>query len=324
MSQRQLLLHRLCESVYFREVRVLHEERLPATGPVLYLGLHRNGAVDGFLYHTLLPRANFLIASQLTRSAFGRLFFGGCIEVARAKDGRNGPSGEEAISRSVEHLRGGGELVVFPEGTSSLGPSPLPFHRGAARIIAECMTAGIRIAVVPLGIFYDAPTRFRSGAGIVVGDPIDTDLAESLEGPERVNALHTRIEASLERLFEEARSFEVSSASRPAIATLLGLGPVVLAGALANAVPLLAGWGAARRLADGPNVISLWKILVGVPVFVLWAVGVLATSMLLGHAAWAALYLAFTHLGLASYHRVREAASSLLHARPRQEALPHA
>lgn len=308
MSQRQLLLHRLCERVYFREVRVVHEERLPEAGPVLYVALHRNGAVDGFLYHSLLPRATFLIASRLTRSTLGRLFFGGCIEVARAKDGRNGPTGEEAISRCVEHLRGGGELVVFPEGTSDLGPRHLPFHRGAARIVAKCLANGVRVRIIPLGVFYDEPTLFRSGAGIVVGEAIDTVSETS------VDALHDRIVASLEHLFEESRSLEFAPAARPAIATLLGLGPVVLLGALLNAVPLLAGWGAARRLADGPNVVSLWKILVGVPAFLLWAAAVLTTCAVLGHVELAALYVAFTHLGLASYHRVREAASTLSHA----------
>src|SRR5437773_8087506 len=69
--------HRICNRVYFARVTVLHPERLPKTGPVMYLGLHRNGAVDGFIYNALLPRAVFLISTQLRRNPLGRLFFSG-------------------------------------------------------------------------------------------------------------------------------------------------------------------------------------------------------------------------------------------------------
>ena len=71
------LLHGFCNRVYFDRVTVLHPERLPAVGPVLYLGLHRNGAVDGFLYHDLVPRTVFMISTQLRRNPLGKLFFSG-------------------------------------------------------------------------------------------------------------------------------------------------------------------------------------------------------------------------------------------------------
>ena len=65
-------LHRFCTWVYFARVTVIYPERLPAAGPVLYLGLHRNGAMDGFVYHSLLPRARFLISTQLRRNPLVR------------------------------------------------------------------------------------------------------------------------------------------------------------------------------------------------------------------------------------------------------------
>jgi hypothetical protein len=67
-------------------------------------------------------------------------------------------------------------------------------------------------------------------------------------------------------------------------ALLLVLGPIVLAGALVNLPPLVAGGLAARKFADGPNVIALWRIMVGLPVLVLW-VG-FVTIMLLFCGGW--------------------------------------
>jgi len=51
--------HWLCARLYFERITVLHPERLPENGPVLYVGLHRNGAVDGFIYRQVLPRGFF-------------------------------------------------------------------------------------------------------------------------------------------------------------------------------------------------------------------------------------------------------------------------
>ena len=56
--------HWLCARLYFERITVRYPERLPATGPILYAGLHRNGAVDGFVYRQVVPRGVFLISTQ--------------------------------------------------------------------------------------------------------------------------------------------------------------------------------------------------------------------------------------------------------------------
>lgn len=49
-------LYRFIKMVYFERIALIHPDCLPRTGPVLYLGLHRNGAVDGFVYDQVLPQ----------------------------------------------------------------------------------------------------------------------------------------------------------------------------------------------------------------------------------------------------------------------------
>src|SRR4026207_2167783 len=76
--------------VYYRRIHLVGREHLPLEpGPVLYVGLHRNGAVDGMIYKRLFPRATFLIAARLLTSWFRRLFFTG-IPVTRDKDAAPG------------------------------------------------------------------------------------------------------------------------------------------------------------------------------------------------------------------------------------------
>jgi len=71
--------------VYFRKISLYGKENIPANGAVLFIGLHKNGAVDGFVYNRVLSPVTFMLAAQLRRNPIIRLFFDG-IEVTRDKD----------------------------------------------------------------------------------------------------------------------------------------------------------------------------------------------------------------------------------------------
>jgi 1-acyl-sn-glycerol-3-phosphate acyltransferase len=321
--------HWLCARIYFERMTVLHPERLPENGPALYLALHRNGAVDGFIYHHFVPRGVFLISTQLRRSFFARLFFCGIV-VARRQDEEDRGQNDDALQQCAELLSDGGELVIFPEGTSSLGPRHLPFKSGAARIALDAVARGISLRIVPLGIHYERASVFRSKVEVVVGEPISTALPTGLSELGRLKEMKRRVAVALEsvganfpsagaqadaerlayvatlgtprsyfvglkaletgvpepllvrwqRLAEELSSrrvlrhqgiplFPVGSWVLYA-SLLLVLGPLVLAGAVVNFPPLLAGWLAGRKFADDLNVIALWRILMGLPLFVIW------------------------------------------------------
>ncbi|HKW09452.1 MAG TPA: 1-acyl-sn-glycerol-3-phosphate acyltransferase [Gemmatimonadaceae bacterium] len=201
------LLH-VVARIYYRRVRVVRLTPFPAgERPVLYVGLHRNGAVDGILYKSAFPRAVFLISRQLVRSWFARLFFTG-IPVTRDKDEHEPSSRRDnarALATAVDHVVAGGDLFVFPEGTSDLGPRHLPFKPGAAKVLAGAMERGVTPVVLPLGIFYEAAPTFRSDVCIVVGAPIDVAQCAAIEDQRRqVAALMARITTGLEEIAVEA------------------------------------------------------------------------------------------------------------------------
>jgi hypothetical protein len=91
------------------------------------------------------------------------------------------------------------------------------------------------------------------------------------------------------------------------LGVLLVLGPLVLAGIAANALPWFAAWGASRKLADDTNVISLWKILVGLPAFVIGMA--LVVGMLAAFQAWCAIgvFALLTWVMWAGYDRMKRA-----------------
>ena len=360
-------LYRFIKTFYFERITLIHPERLPRTGPVLYLGLHRNGAVDGFVYDQVLRDPVFMISTQLRKNWFARLFFEG-ITVTRTKDEGDRALNDAALLQCLDHLRAGGELFVFPEGTSSLGPCHLPFKSGAVWLLLDYLEGGDRppLQVVPLGIHYERPWAFRSKVEVVAGLPISTGLPPDASRIERLKTMKGRMQAALEEVginvpSEErqelihrfayvatlgtARSyFKSLKMMEPAVpgkimdewrglepalrdaklwfhqgaplfpagavslylAGLLVVAPIVFAAIALNLPAFIAGWHAGKKLPDGRNVVSLWKILVGLPAFALWSGAVVMTLLLLGKLLWLAAYLAVTSAGVKLYYRFKK------------------
>lgn len=216
------ICHWLCVHVYYERATVRHRERLPAGGPVIYLGTHRNGAVDGFLYHQVVPRCEYLISTQLVRGLLPRIFFDG-IPVARTEDGGDREQHGAALARCREFLQDGGELFIFPEGTSTLGPRHLPFRSGAVRIALDCLARGLPLRLVPIGIHYERAWAFRSRVEIEIGEPIDTAFADGATPVQRLGELKRRCAAALERVGANFKSGpEQAEAEMLAYAATLG------------------------------------------------------------------------------------------------------
>jgi hypothetical protein len=71
-----------------------------------------------------------------------------------------------------------------------------------------------------------------------------------------------------------------------------------------NVVPLAGAYVAGRRLADAPNTIALWRLLVGAPLAALWALAWIALGVVAG-AAWPLGHAAATAAGLVAWPELR-------------------
>ena len=185
-------LSQLCVRVYFSRIDVL-PARPSLSGPTLIVALHRNGALDGWVYKSIFPFATFMISAQLQKNLLARLFFTG-IAVVRDKDQAEGghSSNTDAMNRCYDLLGSGGTLAIFPEGTSSLGPRHLPLKSGAARIALEAAQRQVPVTILPLGITYDAPSTFRSNVQVIAG-PLFSPSSFTL--PELKREIASRLEA---------------------------------------------------------------------------------------------------------------------------------
>jgi hypothetical protein len=154
-----------------------------------------------------LPRGIFLVSTQLLRGFFARLFFCG-IAVARKHDEEDHSQNDDALRQCTQLLADGGELVVFPEGTSSLGPRHLPFKSGAVRIALNALAQGVPLRIVPLGIHYECAWAYRSKVEVIVGEPVSTELTAGLSDLGRLKEMKRRMTSALESVGTNFGSLE--------------------------------------------------------------------------------------------------------------------
>ncbi|MDJ0866847.1 MAG: lysophospholipid acyltransferase family protein [Myxococcota bacterium] len=210
------LLCLLLLRAFYRRVEVVGRERVPGTGPVLFVANHPNSLVDPMTMLALLPRRpRFLAKSTLWQSPILRPFLAlaGAVPVHRRQDvgeGADPSSNRDTFARCHEELGAGGAVALFPEGLSHHEASLQQLKTGAARIALGAPDAAA-VRIVPVGLVFEEKARFRSRALLVVGEPIDPapERARS-QADERaaVRALTARIEAGLRRVTPNHESWD--------------------------------------------------------------------------------------------------------------------
>jgi len=357
---------RLISRLAFNRVSVIHRQRIPASGPLLFVATHRNGALDAAAYKVAIDNAMPMVSAQLQGNAVGRFLFQG-IAVARAKDRKRGLQGDnvQAVNQCIELLQDQGRLFVMPEGTSSLGPCHLPFQRGAAKIAHAALQAGVKLRIVPLAVHYLDPTAWQSRVEILVGDAVqpasdstvatlhrmisqaleavganfenqtlqrnaetlayastlgsDRSYAESLKYFEKIDPDHSvKLEQRMRSLLSDNKLFNHQGVALiPArlapfyFLYWLLLMPFPLAFSLLNAPVLIAGYIASRTLPDDNNVIAFWRMVVALPLGLLWAVLLSVLAAATSGGVGLVLYWLTSVIGIKTWYRFRKLSAAL-------------
>lgn len=218
---------RLALAIFFRRIERVGLDRVPTHDPLVVVANHGNGLLDPAILLAALPRpVRFLGKSTLWRNPALRPFLAlaGVIPVFRRKDPGVDPArNAETFTRCREALAHGEAVALFPEGISHGEPSLQPLKTGAARIALGAAAAGAgAVAVLPVGLSFDARESFRSRALVTVGTPFDAVAGAGLvappeppgEDPEAVRSLTAAIGRGLSEVtvqyqdWTEARLFE--------------------------------------------------------------------------------------------------------------------
>ncbi|GAB3302024.1 lysophospholipid acyltransferase family protein [Hymenobacter tenuis] len=199
--------------VFFRQLEVRHPKRLQMRGPLLIASNHPNTLMDPLVaaINRRQPIA-FLAKSTFFKNPIVRAIMesGNSIPIYRRQDLDTGAENltpaqleaqnEKAFGRCYDYFDKGGTIMIFPEGTSVAERRLRPLKTGAARIAlgAEArhnFTLGVHI--LPMGINYFDPQRFRSDVFV--------DLAEPIRVADYADQYHQDPDAAADVLTEEIR-----------------------------------------------------------------------------------------------------------------------
>lgn len=182
--------------VFFRRIEVRHRKRLQTPGPLIIAANHPNTLMDplvvaanrrdsvAFLAKSTFFKGSFmkwLMAQTNSIPIYRRQDAGGDEPAAQVSAEELARRNEATFGRSYDYLDQGGTIMIFPEGSSVTERRLRPLKTGAARI---ALGAAARhdfkreVQILPVGINYFDPSRFRSDVLLNVALPIQvTDYA---------------------------------------------------------------------------------------------------------------------------------------------------
>lgn len=173
------VIFKIALRVFFRKIEVRNQHLIPVTGPLLIAANHPNTFMDPIAIAAVVkPEVFFIAKSTVFSSPLNKwlLHQMNLIPVYRREDGASPTTGNSnAFRKCFEILKQCGTLLIFPEGNSFNERRLRPLKTGAARMALEteanaAFKAGVQI--LPIGLNYSDPTRFRSNLFINVGQPI--------------------------------------------------------------------------------------------------------------------------------------------------------
>ncbi|MBL8627567.1 MAG: 1-acyl-sn-glycerol-3-phosphate acyltransferase [Myxococcales bacterium] len=206
----------LAMRVFFRQVEVVGLEHVPATGPVIFAGNHPNSLIDPILIITTCGRRvrfaakDTLFSTRIMRALLGAL---GAVPLKRKDDhgaATGGLDNDAAFAAMFDALAAGDTIGIFPEGLSHDASQLARLKTGAARLALGAARRGAPVVVVPCGLTFVHPKRFRSRVLVQYGPPITiaAPAAAEADAPDAARALTARLEASLRSLTINASDWD--------------------------------------------------------------------------------------------------------------------
>jgi 1-acyl-sn-glycerol-3-phosphate acyltransferase len=215
-------------NLFYRRIFIEGTENIPTDKPVIFAPNHQNALMDPLAILYTTPFQTFFLARAdiFKRPLLQKIFtFFKMLPVYRMRDGiKSLDKNDETFSRSVEILKRGNKLTLFPEAQHNNKHFLLPLKKGIPRIAflaAKTHGFDIDLQIIPVGIHYSNYYRFKSDLWVTYGKPIalvDFETAFETNENDAHNLLRERIAESIKPLMlnitsiEEYRTFETAIA----------------------------------------------------------------------------------------------------------------
>lgn len=200
------LARRVLMPFYFRHLKVTGQENIPRTGPVILAPTHRS-RWDALLipYAAGKPITGRDLRYMVTEDEMKGLQ-GWFIRRMGGFPVNTRHPGVSSLRHSVELLRNGEALVMFPEGDIFRDGQVQPLKPGMARIAlqVEASKRDMGLVIVPISIRYSDPIpHWRCDATLTIGTPIKVADYSSKSAKKSAEQLTYDLETALRNLDAE-------------------------------------------------------------------------------------------------------------------------
>jgi 1-acyl-sn-glycerol-3-phosphate acyltransferase len=199
--------------LYFRDIERFGEAPAVSTRGRVFVSNHTNALLDPVLVMTNAPCAISPVAKSTLWDIpvlSWLLDRAGAVPIKRKKDNpdKDSSANAEVFDKIAGHLAGGGNILIFPEGTSHSEPKLAPLKSGAARMLqAAAERGGVAPTFQAVALEFDAPTDFRSRC-LVLWGPVRTYADLPGEGEDKIRAATAQMEADLKELLVEGETHQ--------------------------------------------------------------------------------------------------------------------
>jgi 1-acyl-sn-glycerol-3-phosphate acyltransferase len=207
---------RVVTRVFFRQIEIVGLEHVPRTGPVLFAGNHPNSLIDPILIITTCGRkVHFAAKDALFKGRLMRALLRGlgAVPIKRRDDHDGTPNtraptapgaapvdNDAAFEAMFGVLGAGGAIGIFPEGLSHDESHLARLKTGAARLaLGGARRTPQPIQIVPCGLTFIHPKRFRSRVLVQFGPPLEVTAARP-NTRDQVALLTTELDEAMRRL----------------------------------------------------------------------------------------------------------------------------
>ena len=199
--------------LYFREIERVGDAPAAETRGRVFVSNHHNALIDPILVLTDAECEISPIAKSTLWAIPGLRWIldrAGAVPIVRRKDtpDKDASSNDAMFEKIAGHLSGGGNILIFPEGTSHSEPHLAPLRTGAARMLLAAETQrGVPQTFQAVALEFDARDDFRSRCLVLWGPVRElADVAGTDEA--RVRAVTAQMDADLRELLVEGESHE--------------------------------------------------------------------------------------------------------------------
>ncbi len=199
--------------LYFREIERVGAPPGPETRGRVIVSNHTNALIDPILVLTDAACEISPIAKSTLWSIPGLKWLldrAGAVPIVRRKDtpDKDASTNVAIFDKIASHLSGGGNILIFPEGTSHNEPHLVPLRTGAARMmLAAEERGGVPPTFQAAALEFDARSDFRSRC-LVLWGPVRRFADLTGDAEERVRAATAQMREDLAELLVEGETHE--------------------------------------------------------------------------------------------------------------------